>query len=74
LHDFPEARITVTTLAMKVPDDFPLSGKDLKKVLEELYVVRQMVNDPEGSKAWFKTHKTTAQNLGKLLDWSEKQK
>ena len=63
----------VKTVGFQTSEDFPLTGKELKQVIESLRVFILAVNEPEKYNGWVASNKIIAGNLDKLLQWSVKQ-
>lgn len=55
-------------------DDFPLKGKELMRVLENLWVFPLAINDPDAYAKWVEFNPKIAKDLDLLITWSEKVK
>jgi hypothetical protein len=60
-------------LSINIGVDFPLSGKELKKVLVNIHVFPLAVNEPKKYAIWVETNAIISEYITKLIDWSEKQ-
>lgn len=61
-------------VGMEMPLDFPLSGKDVKEIIKNLWVFPLAINDQEKYTQWVEFNPKLAADLDSLISWSQKQR
>jgi len=61
----------IKTVGFQAPVDFPLTGKEVKEVMECFWIIPMAVNEPEEYEIWVKHNPIIAMNISKIIKWSQ---